>query len=155
MFFQNKEKKITKLEIFLEKNIYFCETELTKEQAIEKVGTMLVESGYVKPSYIAGMKQREEVFSTNIGNSVAIPHGVEAAKKEVLQSGIAVMVAPNGVEWDGDTVKLVIGIAGVGEEHLTILANIAERISEPEEVEKLIGSSTEEIYKAFNMTSNI
>lgn len=154
MLFQNKEKKIAKPEIFLEKNIYICEAEISKEEAIEKVGTMLVESGYVKPSYIDGMKQREEVFSTNIGNSVAIPHGVEAAKKEVIHSGISVMVVPNGVDWNGDKVKMVIGIAGVGEDHVNILANIAERISEPEQVEHLVGSTPEGIYKAFSMASN-
>lgn len=149
MLFQNKVKK----EIFLEKNICICETNISKEEAIEKVGTMLVESGYVKQDYIDGMKKREEVFSTSIGNAVAIPHGVESAKKEVIHSGIAVMVVAKGVDWDGDKVKLIIGIAGAGDEHVSILANIAERISEPDEVENLVISSKETIFKLLNISS--
>ena len=112
---------------------------------------MLVDSGYVKDDYIDGMLKREETFATNIGNEIAIPHGIEDAKKQVKKSGIAVMAFPDGVIWnDDEKVRLVIGIAGVGDEHLEILGNIAENFSTIEEVDKLIDSNDiNYIYKKF------
>ena len=118
-----------------------------KEEVIREIGRLLYQSGYVEESYIEGMLQREESFSTNIGNGIAIPHGVEAAKKSIKHSGIAVMVFPEGTLWNDEVVKIVIGIAGNGEEHLDILANIAEKLSTPEAVDQLIRSSADMIYQ--------
>lgn len=99
-----------------------------KEEVIREIGQMLYNSGYVDESYIDAMVQKESIFSTSIGNGIAIPHGVEEAKKNIKKSGIAVMLFPEGTNWKDDVVKVVIGIAGVGDEHLEILANIAEKI---------------------------
>ncbi len=118
-----------------------------KEEVIREIGRLLCRSGYVEESYIEAMLQREDTFSTNIGNGIAIPHGVEAAKKCIKNSGIAVMVFPGGTLWNGELVKIVIGIAGIGEEHLDILANIAEKLSTPEAVDQLTGSNADVIYQ--------
>lgn len=120
-----------------------------KEQVIDEIGQILVDSGYVGESYIDAMHQRELSFPTNIGNGIALPHGVEEAKKEIRQSGIAVMVFPQGTLWGEELVKLVIGIAGVGEDHLEILSIIADRLAEPGAVDQIAVSSQEEIYKVF------
>ena len=92
------------------------------------------------------MIEREKTFATNIGNGIALPHGVEEAKKEIKASGIAVMIFPEGTDWDGEDVKLVIGIAGTGDDHLAILSNIAIKMSTPEAVDQLVESSVDEIY---------
>ena len=68
---------------------------------------------------------------------VAIPHGVGEAKKEVIASGITVLQYPNGIDFEGETAYLVIGIAGVGDEHLQILSNIAMALDDSQLVEKL------------------
>ncbi len=130
------------------KNIRLNCTPKSKEEVIREVGGMLVDSGYVKPGYVDGMVKREESFSTNVGNEIALPHGIEAVKDQIISSGIAVMVFPEGTEWsDGEKVKLVIGIAGVDGEHLEILANIAERLSLPEDVAKLIQGTEKDVYE--------
>ena len=95
------------------------------------------------------MIKRELSFPTNIGNGIALPHGVEEAKKEIKHSGIAVMVFPEGTDWGTEKVNLVIGIAGAGEDHLEILATIAEKMATPEAVEELIKGSADDIYAAF------
>ncbi len=118
-----------------------------KDEVIREIGQLLCKSGYVEESYIEAMLQREETFSTNIGNGIAIPHGVEAAKKNIKHSGIAVMVFPEGTLWNDELVKLVIGIAGKGEEHLDILGNIAEKLATADAVEQLTKSSAEQIYQ--------
>ncbi len=46
---------------------------------------------------------------------------------------------PEGVEWEqGERAYLVIGIAATADEHLSILANLAEVIEDPEAAEELV-----------------
>ncbi|MDF2907235.1 MAG: sugar transporter subunit [Herbinix sp.] len=120
-----------------------------KEAVIRDMGQLLCDSGYVEASYIEGMLERENSFSTNIGNGIAIPHGVEAAKSKIKNSGIAVMVFPEGTQWNEEKVKIVIGIAAKGDEHLDILANIADKLSAVEAVEEMLHSSIDKIYSTF------
>lgn len=123
---------------------------VTKEEAIKAAGSLLVKGGYVKENYIEYMLQREKECKTSIGNYVAIPHGIAKSKEEIMKSGIVVLQYPDGIDYDGDIVKLVIGIAGKNDEHLEILGNIAEIISDEKEVEKLVQTKDlEEIYQRF------
>ena len=46
-------------------------------------------------------------------------------------------------------VKLVIGIAGAGEEHLEILSVIAECLADPADVERITKCSAQEIHTMF------
>lgn len=119
----------------------------TKENIVKKVGQMLVDSGYVESSYIDAMLQREEVVSTYMGSGLALPHGVEAAKKAVKTSGIAVMTFPDGVAWGTEKANIVIGVAGVGDEHIEILASIAEKILDEETMKKLMRGDEETVYQ--------
>lgn len=107
---------------------------------------MLVDTGYVDQPYVEAMIEREKSFSTYMGNELALPHGVEAAKKEIKASGIAVMVFPEGTQWGKEIVKIVIGIAGVGEEHLEILGVIADKMLAPDSVEKIVNGDVDTIY---------
>lgn len=146
MFFKPK-KKTEKLELLYRENVQVNENAKTKEEVIRQAGQLLVDKGYVNPSYVDAMIKREETCSTFMGNGLALPHGVEEAKKEVLQSGIAVVSVPNGVDWGGEEVKIVIGIAGVGDEHLNILAKIADKMLEPEDAEQLLCGDADKIYQ--------
>jgi mannitol/fructose-specific phosphotransferase system IIA component len=137
------------MELLQKKNIFLNCKGKAKNDVIREMGQVLCDSGYVEESYIDAMIEREKTFSTNIGNGIAIPHGVEAAKKNILKSGIGVMVFPEGTMWNEEEVKVVIGIAGVGDEHLDVLANIADKLSTEEAVMNLIGSSVDEIYSLF------
>lgn len=148
MLFSKKAKKEEKkLALLYPENVKVgCKAD-TKENVIRQVGKMLVDSGYVNPSYVDAMVKREESFSTYMGNELALPHGVEEAKKEIKASGIAVMIFPEGTDWGGETVKVVVGIAGVGEEHLQILSVIAEQALEEGNMERIINGSAQEVYE--------
>ncbi|GIO24824.1 PTS sugar transporter subunit IIA [Oceanobacillus sp. J11TS1] len=139
-------------EILSTENIELGVQVSSKEEAIRHVGGILLNNGYVKDSYIDKMLKREEIASTFMGNSLAIPHGTEDAKNEVLETGLSVVTVPDGVDFgDGNIVKLLIGIAGKGDEHLEILSQIAIICSEEENVEKLTqASSKEEIIDLLN-----
>lgn len=142
MFFKSKKK-----ELLLRENIRVnCKAD-TQEQVIRQVGQMLVDSGYVKQSYVDGMVEREKTFSTFMGNGLALPHGVEAAKKEIKSSGIAVLTFPEGTDWDRNKVNVVIGIAGVGEEHLDILSVIADKMMDETAAEKLATGDVDTVYE--------
>lgn len=132
------------------KNIKINLPSVGKEEAIKAAGQLLVDGGYVQKNYIEYMLQREKECKTSIGNYVAIPHGIAKSKEEIKKSGIVVLQYPEGIDYDGDLVKLVIGIAGKNDEHLEILGNIAEIISDQEKVEKLVQTNdVEEIYHSF------
>lgn len=147
LFSKEAKKEEKKLALLYPENVKVgCKAD-TKENVIRQVGQMLVDSGYVSPSYVDAMVKREESFSTYMGNELALPHGVEKAKKEIKASGIAVMIFPEGTDWGGETVKVVVGIAGVGEEHLQILSVIAEQALEEGNMERIINGSAQEVYE--------
>jgi len=124
-------------EILKKKNIKLGLDSVEKTEAIKMAGKMLVESGYVEEDYIEAMLDREKEMSTYIGQGVAIPHGVGSAKKKIKKTGISILQFPEGVDFEGDTAYLVIAIAGVGNEHLKILANLSELIEEDSTAEQL------------------
>ena len=122
----------------------------SRDEAVRRAGEMLVASGYVDPEYVPAMLQREEVVSTYIGNGVAIPHGVDEAKARIKSSGIVVNQYPQGVDFDGQTAYLVIGIAGQGGDHMEILANIAGALEDEQTAAHLARTADpDEIYRAF------
>lgn len=126
-------------------NIVLNKDLATMEEAIHFTGQVLVDRGYVESAYIEKMLEREEITSTFMGNFVAIPHGTEDAKSEVKESGIAIIQVPEGVDFGGGNIaKLLIGIAGKGDEHLDILSNIAIVVADEDNVEQIVNAKTAE-----------
>ncbi|WP_101846366.1 PTS sugar transporter subunit IIA [Halobacillus sp. Marseille-P3879] len=126
-----------------------------KEEAIRFTGKILYNQGYVAADYIDEMLKREELTSTFMGNQVAIPHGTEDAKKSVKETGISIVTVPDGVDFgDGNIVKLLIGIAGKGDDHLEVLSQIAIVCSEEENIDKILAAETkEEVLAIFSEVS--
>lgn len=148
MFGKKKSELKEKLPILIKENIVINNKVGTKEEVITAVGNMLVQSGYVEPEYVSAMLEREKTFITYMGNNLALPHGIEAAKKKIKQSGMAVMVFPEGIAWgEGNLARVVIGLAGVGDEHIEILSNIAVKFSDEEQSAKVLKMSVDEIYE--------
>lgn len=116
-----------------------------RDEAIRRAGELLVANGNVDEKYIDSMFERERSVSTFMGNSVAIPHGTNDSKDSVLRSGLSIITVPDGVDYgDGNVAKLIVGIAGKGEEHLEILSRIALVVSEEENVERIVASTSKE-----------
>ena len=122
----------------------------SQEEAIRRAGTLLVENGYVEERYIDSMFEREKSVSTFMGNAVAIPHGTGDSKQWITTSGLSIITVPEGVEYgDGNVAKLIIGIAGKGDEHLEILSKIATVCEDEENVEQIVRAETKEELLAF------
>lgn len=124
---------------------------VTKEEAIAMAGELLVAAGYVTPEYIGAMQEREKVVTTYIGEGVAIPHGIGAAKDQIIDSGISILQFPEGIEFnDGQKAYLIVGIAGKDNQHLKILATLAEFIQEGEILRQLFTTRDKDwIFQAF------
>jgi len=103
----------------------------TKEEAIRLAGQLLVNTGCVLPEYVEGMLAREKTMSTYVGYGFSIPHGEYENYAHILQSGLSFVQFPDGVEWDeGEKAYVVIGIAARANEHVKVLAQLAEAIED-------------------------
>ena len=99
-----------------------------------------MDKGYIEEPYIQGMLNRDHDLTTYIGNDLAIPHGEYDVKDYVKKTGIAVMIYPQGIDWNGNKTRIVIGIAAKGNDHMEILTNIALKLSDMETVEKIVNA---------------
>lgn len=122
--------------VLQKENIRLGLKSMSRNEAIRLAGELLYNSGYVEKEYIEAMLERENDLTTYIGKGIAIPHGVGKAKGYIKKSGMVVLQFPEGVVFGEETAYLVIGIAGAGNEHLSILSNIATVI-DTEEADKL------------------
>ncbi len=135
-------------EVLQIKNILTGLPSESKEEAILRAGHLLEAAGYVDPGYAASMLEREKIVTTYIGMGLAIPHGTSDTKALVRNSGIVVLQYPDGVDFGEEKARLVIGIAGVGDAHLDILAKISSSLDDEEVLERLsVTSDPEEIFK--------
>ncbi|MEM5003224.1 PTS mannitol transporter subunit IICBA [Priestia megaterium] len=125
-------------DLLIEENVFLNQQFSTKEEAIRFAGNVLVKGGYVEENYIEAMIERDNMTSTYMGNDVAIPHGTEEAKKNVLKSGFTVIQVPEGVDFEGQKVRLIFGIAGKDGTHLEILSSIAITCSDMDNIEKMV-----------------
>jgi len=116
----------------------------TSDEAIIAIGKLLQNNGYIEEPYIQGMLKRDHDLTTYIGNDLAIPHGEYDVKDYVIKTGMAVMVYPDGVEWNGNKARIVIGIAANGNDHMEILSNIALKLSDMNTVEEIVASDSKE-----------
>lgn len=139
---------MAKTPMLKKENIVLNQPKTDRETVIRRCGRMLVDSGYANENYIEGMVKRDNSFSTGIGNFIAIPHGEEAYKKDIITTGIVVLSYPEGIDWHGTPVYLVIGIAAKGDEHLDIMGNVVDALETGDDVLKLVkNASVDEVYR--------
>ncbi|MGL5091589.1 MAG: PTS mannitol transporter subunit IICBA [Aeromonas sobria] len=115
-----------------------------KEAAILTAGRLLAERGYVAPDYVNAMLEREQLVSTYLGESIAVPHGTIAAKKFVKHTGIVICQYPAGVafgEAADEVARLVIGIAARNDEHMQVITRLTNALDEPGLIDRLASTT--------------
>lgn len=123
-----------------------------KFDAIRFAGEQLVKAGFVQPSYVDAMFEREKLVSTYLGEGVAVPHGTIEAKDAVLKTGVVVCQYPAGVRFTDDedgVAKLVIGIAARNNEHIQVVSAITNALDSEEAIELL--TSTNDVNKVLEL----
>lgn len=141
-------------DIFSADNILLNASFHDKWEAIEACGRLLLNQGYIFPEYIEDMKQRHRDFSVYIGNHVAIPHGIAGSERYIIESGLSFIQIPDGVDFDGETCYLMLGIAGKDGTHLDMLGRISNVIVDEANILALTHAKTkEEILSLFSSIS--
>ena len=132
------------------KNIFINQASGEKEDIIRRIGDIFSSQGYTNEYYTQAMLDKEKVFNTYIGNEVAIPHDIEEAKKHIKKTGLVLMTFPDGQDWGApEKVRVVVGIAAVGDEHLEVLQKIAMTFSDKKGLDQLLTMNEQEISQLF------
>ncbi|AYA05049.1 PTS mannitol transporter subunit IICBA [Rahnella aceris] len=130
-----------------ESNIFLGLNASTKEDAIRFAGEQLVKGGYVQAEYVDAMLAREQLTSTYLGESIAVPHGTIEAKDRVLKTGIVFCQYPAGIRWgddEDDRARLVVGIAARNNEHINVITKLTTALDEEGVIERLANTTSVE-----------
>ena len=127
-------------------------TASSREEAVRLCGEMLHTLGAVEKEYVDAMWERENIISSFMGEGVALPHGTDASRKYVNFAQLVLVRFENEVPWEGEQVKLCIGIAAKGDEHGELLGNLAEKLLDEDSYKQLMESdSTNDLLELLNL----
>ena len=123
------------------------------KEATVAAGNLLLENGYIQKEYIQSMLEKLDTqsFATYIGNGVAIPHGMSEGSKYIIDTGISVIQVPEGVDWNEEKAYIIVGIAANSDDHMNVLASLADAIEDIEDAKKLWKETS--VDKIFNLLS--
>lgn len=124
----------------------------SKDDAILRAGHLLEQKGYVQKGYAEAMLKRENESTTYMGMGIAIPHGTDEAKKDIIRSGIVILQYPEGVDFGDEKAYLIAGIAGKGNEHIEILASLGETFEDEDKLKTLMSAEDPNII--YNILNN-
>lgn len=124
----------------------------SKDEAILRAGHLLEQKGYVRKGYAEAMLKRENESTTYMGMGIAIPHGTDEAKKDIIRSGIVILQYPEGVDFGDEKAYLIAGIAGKGDEHIEILASLGETFEDEDKLKALMSAEDPNII--YNILNN-
>jgi PTS system mannitol-specific IIA component len=139
---EESEEAVPLADLLTESSIRLDAHASGRDDAIAQAGAALVEAGAVDPSYVDAMLQRENTVSTYVGEGVAIPHGTLAGKDAVRHDAIVVLRFPDGVDWDGNDVRVAVGIAAKGNGHIALLSQLATVLLDSDKAAALRGATT-------------
>ena len=142
-------------EVLVKESILTGQVFSSKKEATIVAGELLFENGYIEKEYIESMLEKLETqsFATYIGNGVAIPHGMAEGSKHVKHTGISVIQVPDGVLWNEEMAYVIVGIAANSDDHMGVLAALADAIEEEDDAKELWKeSSVDNIYNLLSMS---
>ena len=127
-------------------------TASSQEEAVRLCGQLLHEIGSVEEEYIDAMWEREQIISSYMGEGVALPHGTDDSRKHVNFAQLVFVRFTKPVSFQGEEVRLCIGIAAKGDEHGELLGNLAEKLLDEESYNTLMETmSTSELLELINL----
>ena len=127
-------------------------TASSREEAVRLCGELLHTLGAVEKEYVDAMWERENIISSFMGEGVALPHGTDASRKYVNFAQLVLVRFADQVDWDGEQVRLCIGIAAKGDEHGELLGDLAEKLLDEKSYKQLMESnSTTELLELLNL----
>jgi len=143
-------------EMFAEDRVKFDLKATTKDEVIDELISVLVETGKVsdKEVFKQAVLKREGEFSTGIGMGIAIPHGKSSA---VTEASIVFGLSKAGVDYESmdDKPAHLFFLIAVPEEssdvHLRALSEISRKLMHTETREQIFNATSfEEFIKSFD-----
>jgi mannitol/fructose-specific phosphotransferase system IIA component len=135
--------------------IHLGATASNKTEAVALCGSALYELGAIQESYKSAMQERELIFSSYMGNGVAIPHGTDDSRKFVNFGQLVFVRFSKPVMWDDEEVLICVGIAAKEDEHNEILGNLADVLVDELQLNKLrVSEDKNEILQLLTSVSN-
>lgn len=129
-------------QVLAEESILLGGSARTRDDAITEAGRLLVAAGAVDDSYVEAMHERETSVSTYMGNGLAIPHGTNEAKPTIRRTAISFVRYDEPIDWKGQPAEFVVGIAGAGDDHLSVLSSLAGIFTDDDAIERLRSASS-------------
>ena len=120
-------------------------TASSREEAVALCGQQLMALGAISPEYAAAMWEREQKFSSAIGEGFAIPHGTDESRQFVAFDQLVFIRLAEELDWLGEPVRVLVGIASRGDGHVEVLGNLAELIMDDEKAEQLRTSADKDL----------
>lgn len=128
--------------------VKFSDKELSnKEEVMDYLSEMLYSANKIadKQEYKEALMKREKVVSTEIGHSIAIPHGESDSIKEIF---IACLKLPKKICWNEEEVSYVFNIGIPAKqrciEHIKILSKLCSNLMIEDFRKKIYESKDEE-----------
>jgi PTS system mannitol-specific IIA component len=125
-------------------SIVFAAQVVDRDEAVRRSGALLVAAGCVDEDYVEQMLDRENVVSTFVGDGIAMPHGTLTAKNDVISEGLSLLLLTSPIDWGGNDVTTVIGIAAHGRRYITLLSQLATVLLDEGRAASLRSASTAE-----------
>jgi len=120
----------------------------SREEAISLAGNLLVLSNRVSETYVLSMLDAIKRFGPYIviAPGIALAHG--KPDESVHETGLSLLVLKTPIEFkhsQNDPVSLVFGLAAKDHDsHISLMAELAEYLSDEQNVKSLMQSSDEE-----------
>lgn len=125
------------LETLDDHSIFMHQEYETSQQVLMEINRVLKVYSYVNDGFLDSMLAREKISPTEMGNGIAIPHGIS---KYVLREKIVVMTLRKPIIWEKEKVDIIFCLAfnfKDKERSRKLISNIYRIIKSREAVEKI------------------
>lgn len=130
------------IDILDDKFIYLNEKLKNKEQVLNWVSQILANHNFVVDGFLDSMVARENIYPTEMGNGIAIPHG---SPQFVNQNKIILITLEKPILWEHNKVDVIFCLAmdiTEKEQSRKMISNVYHIIKETDVVRKIRNSRT-------------
>lgn len=106
--FPDENIKNLLLEMLDEQTLFLKQDYSDADQILKSIHNNLKYSGFVVEGFLDSMRSRERISPTEVGNGIAIPHGIT---KYVIKEKIVFMTLKKPVLWNKEKVDIIICLA--------------------------------------------
>ncbi len=119
-------------------NLFLFHNYMEENQSslISKYSLFLLNSDFVKDTFIEGVQNRVKKSNTYVGNGVAVVHGY---REDCIKPGIVIVIQDNAVVWNGQNMEILFLISLTKEtpEYQLFFRDIIRLVSDVNKIELL------------------